>query len=516
MHPIFSTNPSTCPQNWHSYASLNEELTLIFFLHPEKKTEEKIAKETVLLATHPSNRNYINKNFNATKVGIKALRKFVKDNCLKISSRKVSTGKIEVKGKVADFNRAFNVQFSNFKAADGNLHTEYLGCLKLPETLVDHVLHIGNLEEGRRKARRGNAQVDTASTTGFKGYTPKDISTIYNFPGNDAAGECIGVIELGGSFSQEDLSKYCEMNNLPIPEVVIVGAEPKAPPSAQMVDNIEVTMDIELIAGLAPKAKIVLYYAKSVNEGIHSAINDITNKPSVLSISWALSEYDLTPSENQKLTLLCQQAAQKGITLVAASGDYGAYNKRPYLNVMSPASNPLVLGVGGTALYPSNGHYQEIVWFQNLGSEQTNGSGGGYSQLYQSPSYQKTAINFYRTHYFATGGISRGVPDVAANASSQTPYQIVFKDKILAIGSGTSAATPVWAALIARLNKALGYRLGYINEWLYKLENSKAFNPVVSGNNGYYPVAPGWSPTTGLGTPNGKELLYAIKALIPK
>ena len=78
-------------------------------------------------------------------------------------------------------------------------------------------------------------------------------------------------------------------------------------------------------------------------------------------------------------------------------------------------------------------------------------------------------------------------------------------------GGGTSASTPVWAALIARLNQALGHRLGFVNAHLYQLMGTQAFKPVWQGNNGYYPGLAGWNPGTGLGSPQGKQLLEALK-----
>jgi len=74
-------------------------------------------------------------------------------------------------------------------------------------------------------------------------------------------------------------------------------------------------------------------------------------------------------------------------------------------------------------------------------------------------------------------------------------------------------ATPLWAALIARMNQNLGYRLGFINQHLYKLMNSEAFHQILEGNNNLYLAASGWNPCTGLGSPDGKKLMEAINAL---
>ena len=78
---------------------------------------------------------------------------------------------------------------------------------------------------------------------------------------------------------------------------------------------------------------------------------------------------------------------------------------------------------------------------------------------------------------------------------------------------GTSASTPLIAGLIALMNESLGYRLGFINTYLYQFAGQEAFFQVVNGNNGYFPAARYWSPAAGLGSPNGVNLLECFQAL---
>ena len=80
--------------------------------------------------------------------------------------------------------------------------------------------------------------------------------------------------------------------------------------------------------------------------------------------------------------------------------------------------------------------------------------------------------------------------------------------------------TPFWAGLVALLNQGVGYNLGYINPILYeRIGPSGAFRSITKGDNSYagvvgYPAAgPGWSPSTGWGSPDGEKLLAAIREL---
>jgi kumamolisin len=116
------------------------------------------------------------------------------------------------------------------------------------------------------------------------------------------------------------------------------------------------------------------------------------------------------------------------------------------------------------------------------------------------------------------------VPDVAADAAGGTGYFVVAGGKAGVVG-GTSAATPLWASLIARLNAArgAGKDVGYLTPVLYQSTpqtngqplGSVACNDITSGNNdtaadGGYSAGPGYDATTGWGSPNGAKLLQLI------
>ena len=118
-----------------------------------------------------------------------------------------------------------------------------------------------------------------------------------------------------------------------------------------------------------------------------------------------------------------------------------------------------------------------------------------------------------------TGKDGRGVPDVSSVADPETGITVLVGGKVLG-SAGTSACAPVWAALTARINQALGKNLGYLNPILYRDEVAATFRHVTEGNNhippdkGQYNASSGWNPCTGLGTPNGTELLEAVRNVL--
>ena len=77
----------------------------------------------------------------------------------------------------------------------------------------------------------------------------------------------------------------------------------------------------------------------------------------------------------------------------------------------------------------------------------------------------------------------------------------------------------LWAGLIARLAQATGKRFGLLQTALYAGTTAGAatlgFNDIVDGNNGAYKAGPGWDACTGLGSPNGAELLNLLSGTTP-
>jgi len=110
----------------------------------------------------------------------------------------------------------------------------------------------------------------------------------------------------------------------------------------------------------------------------------------------------------------------------------------------------------------------------------------------------------------------RGVPDVAANASPETGYRIPIGARGRVVG-GTSAVSPLWAGLVARLNEAVGSSIGYINPLLYQRAAPRGcFRDVTDGNNGAYAAAAGWDACSGLGVAIGDRLSIGPQASAPR
>jgi kumamolisin len=144
------------------------------------------------------------------------------------------------------------------------------------------------------------------------------------------------------------------------------------------------------------------------------------------------------------------------------------------------------------------------------------------SDVFELPSWQQN-LNVPKSLNSANAG--RGLPDVAGNADAATGYNIMMtingRRQVFPVG-GTSAVAPLWAGLIARINQKKQGRMGYLNPILYTLSSgTDAFHDITVGNNRVgdnlvgYDATSGWDPCTGLGTPDGTNLMNVLLGVAP-
>lgn len=357
-----------------------------------------------------------------------------------------------------------------------------------------------------------------------------EVTKLYDFPGNLAAGQSIAIFSEGGYLGSDISANF---GGSP-PVVVDV---PVDAPNGGFADA-ETTQDIFIAASAAPGATIGVYFTTYTQQGwvdlllrvIHPGATDPVC--SVLSSSFYVSNGDdantlLTEGISigwlTAVSAAFEDAAIQGVTICIASGDTGAQSKvgDGHAHVQYPASDPWVLSVGGTTV----GHiigaaFDEYAWNDSFtfgGFTGSGASGGGVSDLFPQPAYQVDAgvppsVN--------DGHHGRGVPDVSANASPNSGYPIILNGApSLFPANGTSASAPLWAGLIAVFNAALDESVGFVNPVLYALAGT-GFRDIVAEpgatDNSFagvkgYPVTPGWDAVTGWGSPRGVRLLNGLK-----
>ncbi len=421
---------------------------------------------------------------------------------------------IMLSGTAAAMQKAFGVTLHHV-TTDGTTYRVREGGIFLPAEMADCVTAVLGLDnrpqatphfrvlKGSDTTIRPNA---SAANTSF---TPVQIGQLYQFPTASAAGQTIGIIELGGGFKTADLTAYFKTLGQKAPSVTTVSVDKgkNAPSNANSADG-EVMLDIEVAAAIAVGAKIVVYFAPNTDQGfidaISTAVHDTTNKPSVISISWGGPESSWTQQSLTALDQACQAAAALGITITVAAGDNGSSDGGSGNNVDFPASSPHVLACGGTKLVGSGSTISsEVVWNETATNE--GATGGGVSTVFALPSWQANA----GVPASSTSNGGRGVPDVAGDADPATGYVIRVDGQTMVIG-GTSAVAPLWAGLIALSNAQNKRSAGFIQPTIYAAKGKSAFRDITSGNNGSFSAGPGWDACTGLGSPIGTKLISLL------
>jgi len=308
----------------------------------------------------------------------------------------------------------------------------------------------------------------------------------------------------------------------------------------------EADLDLEWAGAIAPNATLVYVYGDADGAALFAIDQDLAP---IISESFGSCETETLPSASSTFETQAQKANAMGITWIAASGDSGAADcdltsepaalQGPAVNF--PASIPEVTAVGGTEFNEGDGLYwspfngatggsalgyipetawNDTVFGTNL-STTLAATGGGGSTFYSKPLWQ--------TGLGVPADSVRNVPDIALAASGKhDPYTVVISGELMTIG-GTSAATPVFAGILALLNQYLGENgAGNINPNLYGLAAAPSlFHDIVTGSNivpcvfgaapqancpaagygyGYY-AGPGYDLATGLGSVDACNLV---------
>ena len=357
-------------------------------------------------------------------------------------------------------------------------------------------------------------------------YSPQSYQVAYGVApllrrGIDGRGETVVMPELAqtppSTDIRHDLATFDSRFGLPAARLRVMNTIAHSKTS-YLADDEEVE-DTEMLHAIAPGATLDVVLvppdATSSTADFTAAATKVIQAgvaahAAVISVSASDGEHFFTRAEVAAMHAALEQARDRHVTFVASAGDTGAISDDgPPRQVSLPASDPLVLAVGGTILdatQPAGTYLGEMAW--NGG---TDASGGGYSKLFPRPVYQDGVARI---------GATRGVPDVAANADRSTAMALEYSDGEFRAATGTSAATPLWAGLIALADQEAGRHLGLVNPAIYAIARSpvyhQAFRDVVTGDNSVlwptgvyvgYSAGPGWDPVTGWGSPNAQYLV---------
>lgn len=500
---------------------------------------------------------------------LEAARRFALDHGLRVVEASTLRHDLVVEGERDAVEAAFGVELHEVEHELHGRFRSHEGHVHLPGELHGRVAGVLGLHTVRRVR-------PLAASGPAAGHAPSELATRYRFPDASGAGERVAVLSFGGGFHDRDLDAFFATvedgsrpdvresgvdgaRNEPLehgrlgafaealadPDQTLASLSDRFGPedTARAIMTIETTLDVQIASALAPGAEIDVYFTRNDARGFYMAVNaalglattdeasgtaDRPRLPTAISVSWGESEA-VWGRDMAVMDAVLARARHADVTVCCASGDLGSWTRQePGLpaNVSFPASSPHALAVGGTSV-PVIGtgiRADERVWNGRFLGQRA-ASGGGVSGHFPRPDYQRRSPvpvagrvdpGTWKDPERGDDFEGRGLPDVAALADPAVGYRIVVGGREVVIG-GTSAAAPLWAALVARLAERLGHPTGWLNPLLYRPDLSRGLRSVRTGDNdvaggdvAYFRAADGWDPCTGLGVPSGDELLRAL------
>jgi uncharacterized repeat protein (TIGR01451 family) len=476
--------------------------------------------------------------FGPSEEDYQVIANFAKIHNLTVTGTHRNRMLLDVRGKVSDIEQAFQIKLRtyhhpkenrDFYAPDGDpiinsalpiLHISGLDNYSLPRS--NYRMRPASAAQGASSTKPTGALPEPAGKGHATGTGPgnsywgSDFRNAY-IPGSPltGTGQNVALLQFDGFFASDITSYAQQAGIINPPQLVVVpidGGVPNPDPS-----DGEPPLDIEMVMSMAPGVSTIYVYEEPNNgDPWEDMLNRMASDDLAKQVSSSWFEIDGPPDPVAEQ--IFQEMDLQGQSFFEASGDDDAYTGL----IPFPSDSPYLTQVGGTTLTtgPGNAYSSETVW--NWGIEfgiDGIGSGGGISTTYPIPSWQ-TNINSVLPQ---GSSVKRNVPDVALTADN---VYVIFGGGQTGIFGGTSCAAPLWAGFTALINEQATNNgmapVGFLNPTLYALATkpnyTNCFHDITTGNNTwsgspnlFFAVA-NYDLCTGLGTPNGTNLINALTA----
>ncbi len=260
---------------------------------------------------------------------IRLIQQFAAENGLLVTRIEPAQRLVTLAGTVAKMEAAFQTKLWTYEH-EGRRFRGREGSLKLPEDLVPSVSAVFGLDH--RPVAHPNSGAISPAAAGATSHAPNEVGALYHFPtGVNGAGQTIAIIELGGGYTMTDVNQAFSAMGLQAPQVVSVSVNgavnsPGGPTPNDFNADGENALDIQIAGGIAPGARIAVYFAPNTEDGfvkaVSTAVHDTTNLPSVISISWGTTETNYSPQFRGQMDTVFQDAINLRISVFVAAGDH--------------------------------------------------------------------------------------------------------------------------------------------------------------------------------------------------
>jgi subtilase family serine protease len=592
-----STVPFAAPGPARSLAASSSQLTVQVWLAQQEAAAQRYAT-AVATPGDPLFRHYLSPprytaRFSATASQARAVESWLRGTGFSHVATDPERNYVRATASVAVIDQALNIQVGYYAARLRG----YDRAISVPAALDASVLGVTGLDNAApaMTATPGNEGTFPCSAwygqhyashlpeifgatrfpTQLCGYSAKQLRSAYGYSAKfSGQGQKIALIELGLTpYMYRTLQDYARANDITAPvatryEEIGIGREN----GCGTPFGVEEQTDVEASYMLSPGATHLVvggdtcdngdYGLQSLFDADTAVLDGNGGHPlaSIVSNSWeGLSENQPAFIGDVEHALLVRAAAE-GVGMYFATGDDSG--------VLTPASDPYAIAVGGTSLGigAANARVMETGWstgqFTDAGDSWAfqggdGAGGGGPSMLWAQPAYQRGVVPpSLASAPGDRGGLVRTIPDVSADADPFTGMAIgmlTLSASGRPVGysqtpvGGTSLATPIVAALVADAQQGMARSFGFIDPVLYRLARTRAFRdvyPVTSRTASQYRALAcsvaacgvlslvnfddqsysmpgytgqvtraGYDTMTGIGTPNGPDFIALLRKL---
>ena len=467
----------------------------------------------------PNFRQYITpaqftERFGPTQADYDTVVSYMEERGLKVVGGSRDGMEVQVKGSVANVEKAFNVTMRNYRHPTEN--RVFFSPDREPTTdMAVKLWHVSGMDNFSIPHAKYVKRSDYAAAHGISPEAVVSHATTGSGPsasflGSDmraayyggtaltGAGQHVALFEYYGT-DLADLTTYYknigQTNKVPVTLISTDGTS-TACTAKSGCDDGEQELDITQAIGMAPGLAGLEMYVGSTDTAIISAMT--THSPLALAIgcSWGW-----TPADASTLDPYFEKMAVQGQSFFVASGDNSTWTKSGNAEAW-PGDDAHIISVGGTDLVTASagGAWKsETAWTD---------SGGGISpDKIAIPTWQQISGVITTANKGST--TLRNGPDVAANANF-TFYTCDNQTTCLANEyGGTSFAAPMWAGLVALANQQAASQgkaaVGFFNPKIYAqnvtASYATGFHDITSGKSGSYSAGTAFDLVTGWGSP---------------
>ncbi|KAI0005254.1 subtilisin-like protein [Xylariaceae sp. FL0662B] len=435
---------------------------------------------------------------------------------------------VTISSTANSFNKLLNTTMRHY-SFDGSFSIVRAQAYSIPQSLeryIDFIHPISNFmppQRSRLRLREIQSSPEIIENVDYQpcpvGVTPACLRALYNVTESDSLAPTESLVRFGIGGFLEQWIKYADVSEFLgryLPDLAASnynftvatlnnGTNPQEEGSSSRA-GIEASLDVEYAMALGYPTNVIYYStggrgAKVDSNGVEVPENRSDNEPyleflqylldlsdddvpHVISISYADDEQSVPAAYAARVCDLFAQLAARGVSVLTATGDGGASGigqnlcysndgtKRKMFLPTFPASCPYVTAVGATG--------------NTLPFQGAEFSTGGFSNYFATPEWQRSDVDKYiaainGSHQGLYNETGRAIPDISASGTNYVIQVGGYETDVL----GTSASTPVVAALIALVNDArlkVGKNsTGWLNPALYSPTVRGALVDVVDG-----------------------------------